>query len=133
MHLRSLCCHSVHYCAFCFFRLLFWWFLGFEQSYTLLFLDMEVKRGFRQLICFAVKDEKAGDNVSLEVQLQKHENLFEAASFFLDESLVFERTQNSFLMAKIPGLKNADVLNNVFSTVLTTSTCMLSNQVPPWG
>lgn len=105
-------------------------FWALSYTVTLLFLDMEVKQGFHQLICFAVKD-----NVTTFHWTSSSRNMRTCSEqrHILDESLVLERTQNSFPIAKIPGLKNADVLNNAFSTVLTMTTHMLSNQVPPWG
>lgn len=54
-------------------------------------------------------------------------------SFLLDESLGSPDDTDSLAMAETAGLKNADVLNNVFSTVLTMTARALSNQLPPWG
>lgn len=76
---------------------------------------------FPSVNIFAVKDEVAGDN---DVQLQKHENRSEQRHFFyffffFGRASSFRDDTNSSPMAKIPGLKNADVLNNVFSSVLT--------------
>lgn len=87
MRVRSLTCHGVYYCTFWSFGLLFWLFLLSADCSTLLFLDMEVNRGSVSVL--AVKDEVAGDSVSLDVQHQKHENLSKQRHFFW---MTFEMT-----------------------------------------